>query len=149
MRTQLIQPVLVKPMENAMDGRHIATILVVDDERTVRNIAALLLQRHGYRTLQADSGMEAISICEEEKVDLVLSDVRMPGMDGIRLGNELRARHAELPVVFMSGYIPEECASSLSRSSVLSKPFTPVGLLEVVRRSLAESRVCRAGRHIS
>jgi CheY-like chemotaxis protein len=126
--THFTGPVGVRHIDGrAQRGSSLATILVVDDERPVRNVAELLLQRYGYRTLQAGSGAEAISICDAEGVDLVLSDVSMPGMDGFTLARELQRHHAGIPVVFMSGHIPDEFSPLQAKWAILRKPLLASG----------------------
>ena len=147
---QMTRPVPGKHFRGPVGDTHIdrraqcgfATILVVDDETVVRIVAEMLLQRCGYRTLQAGSGAEAISICDAEIVDLVLSDVGMPGMDGFTLARELQMRHPGVPVLFMSGYIPDEFSPTQSQSTILLKPFIADGLGQAVARSLAASQGC-------
>jgi CheY-like chemotaxis protein len=110
-------------------------ILVVDDEAPVRAIAALLLEQVGFRTLQAGSALEALAVCKLECFDLVLTDVQMPGMDGIELAREMTALHPDLPVVLMSGFAPE--AVEECRLPLIPKPFHGDTLIGGIRKVLA------------
>jgi two-component system cell cycle sensor histidine kinase/response regulator CckA len=98
------------------------TILLVEDEAPIRKITALVLERLGYRVQEASSGEEALRLAQEsrEKIDLLMTDVDMPGMNGRELAEVLRARDASLKVLFLSGH------TSVLHTEVacLQKPFT-------------------------
>jgi signal transduction histidine kinase/CheY-like chemotaxis protein len=116
------------------------TILVVEDERAVRQATRRSLERAGYRVLEAGCKREALAVAKGqiEKIDLLLTDLVMPGGSGKELSDELRAQRSNLPVLFMSGYFDEELASEqLSRSlDFLPKPFTREQLLTRTRHAL-------------
>jgi DNA-binding response OmpR family regulator len=78
------------------------TILVVDDDPDSREIAARLLQREGYRTHTADGGESCLAFVARERVDLVLLDVMMPGMDGFQVCSALRAQGYQIPVILLT-----------------------------------------------
>jgi CheY-like chemotaxis protein len=114
-----------------------STILVVDDNPSVRSITSLLLEQKGYLTLQADSGEQAMALVHRaEHIDLVLSDVQMPNMDGFELARELQADNPMLPIRFMSGMLPDYFSSHHDCPPILAKPFTLENLLRVVRSAL-------------
>ncbi|MGH7718953.1 MAG: response regulator, partial [Gemmatimonadaceae bacterium] len=81
-----------------------ATILVVDDDRAFRLSTAELLRQDGYDVFVAEDGIRAEAALSERRFDLMLLDVRMPGIDGISLVEVLRQRGAGLPILMMSGY---------------------------------------------
>ncbi len=83
------------------------TLLIVDDEPSIREAAADMLRSEGYNVLEASSGPEALEVCAEHqfKIDLLLTDLIMPGMTGRMLADILAARRAGLAVLFMSGHI--------------------------------------------
>jgi two-component system, cell cycle sensor histidine kinase and response regulator CckA len=113
------------------------TILLVEDEEAVRAFAARALASRGYTVLQAGSGLEALEIVEEQggKIDLVVSDVMMPEMDGPRMVSELRKRGVAAKVIFMSGYT-EDAFAHLPEGenfSFLPKPFSLKQLIEAVK----------------
>jgi two-component system cell cycle sensor histidine kinase/response regulator CckA len=115
------------------------TILLVEDEATVRAVAERALTRHGYAVLLAENGEAAIEILEREKrVDLMISDVVMPTMDGPTTAREARLRQPDLPILFISGYAEEQLRQSidLDRVAFLAKPFSVQKLAEAARDAL-------------
>ena len=104
-------------------------MLLVEDEDVVRNFAARALARQGYEVLEAGTGVEALEVMERErgKVDIVVSDVIMPEMDGPTLLKELRKTNPGLKFIFVSGYPDDAFKKSLDDNeaySFLPKPFT-------------------------
>ncbi|WP_029349024.1 ATP-binding protein [Bosea sp. 117] len=117
------------------------TLLLVEDEEAVRAFAARALASRGYQVLEAGSGIEALEVMVEHgsEVELVLSDVVMPEMDGPTLLKELRAANPDIKVIFMSGYAEEAFAKNLPEGAAfgfLPKPFTLKQLVETVKRTL-------------
>ena len=110
-----------------------ATLLLVEDEDVVRRLAAEMLRGAGYRVLEASNGAEAMAIAQDEElVDVLLSDVVMPGFSGPQVAQELRRDRPELRVLFMSGYTADAIASDgdlPANTAFLSKPFTRAALL--------------------
>ena len=115
-----------------------ATVLLVEDEEGIRVSAARALEAKGYRVLTADSGEEAADIFEAENgaVDLLLTDVIMPELDGPSLVRRLRVARPDLKVIFMSGYADGASADELGEDQFLAKPFTLKALAEAVKREL-------------
>lgn len=114
-----------------------ATILVVDDEPQVRQLASRALEREGYRVIEATDGLEALGLfTSDARIDLLVTDVRMPHTDGIVLAAALRRRYPHIPVLFMSGY-PR--GTEPAPEPFLAKPFELHVLCDSVRR-LLESR---------
>jgi two-component system cell cycle sensor histidine kinase/response regulator CckA len=114
------------------------TILLVEDEEAVRAFGARALASRGYTVLQAASGLEALEIVEqnEGKIDLVVSDVVMPEMDGPTMFGELRKRGVKAKVIFVSGYAEEAFAKNLPEGEdfgFLPKPFSLKQLIEAVK----------------
>jgi len=118
------------------------TILICEDEDAVRMFAARALENKGYTVLQAASGEEAMDILRDESqsVDLLVSDVVMPNMDGPALVEAARRIRPEMRIVFISGYAEEVFRQSLGQSSgefaFLPKPFSLKQLAETVKDSL-------------
>jgi two-component system cell cycle sensor histidine kinase/response regulator CckA len=108
-------------------------ILVVEDEAAVRRVASRILAGHGYEVVSAATPAEALQ--HAAAVDLVLSDVVLPGMSGGGLVTRLRETRPDLPVVFMSGYI-DPSDTLPPHAAFLGKPFTRADLLEQVARAL-------------
>lgn len=119
------------------------TILVVDDEDSIRNLAALILENDGHRVLKARHSDEALLILDSHKeiVHLLLTDVRMdPFMNGCELAKCTRLLRPEIHVLYISGYtnnamVQQEVEEA--RAAFLPKPFSPKDLVEKVRSVLA------------
>jgi two-component system cell cycle sensor histidine kinase/response regulator CckA len=126
-----------KPKEGELWGS--GTVLVVEDEPMVRSVAERALTRHGYKVIIADNGEDALEILGRgEEVDLLLSDVVMPGMDGPTMVREARKDRPDLKVLFMSGYAEEQLRNSINVENVsfLPKPFSVQELAEATKRAL-------------
>jgi CheY-like chemotaxis protein len=111
------------------------TVLLVEDEEVVRTVARRILDRSGYRVLEACDGREALEVAETAgPIDVVLTDVVMPQMTGPELVQAIMPSRPEAAVVFMSGY-PGDAIDRVAleeRAAFLAKPFTPEVLLETV-----------------
>lgn len=115
------------------------TILVVDDDVKVTAIVDGILRQNDFRVLKADSPSEAFAVLTREKVQLIISDVHMPGLPGPELLERLRQWGIETPVVFISGDLRLDTVDrslEVPRSSFLPKPFTAAELLIAVRTNL-------------
>ncbi|HEY0324837.1 MAG TPA: response regulator, partial [Allosphingosinicella sp.] len=131
-------PKLAKEVQNG-DWWGSGTILLVEDEAVVRAVAERALTRHGYTVLVAESGEEALEILRREgQVDLMVSDVVMPTMDGPTTVRHARETHPDLPILFISGYAEEQLRKSIDIDNVafLPKPFSVQQLAETVRDTL-------------
>ncbi|MBA3941879.1 MAG: hybrid sensor histidine kinase/response regulator [Sphingopyxis sp.] len=118
------------------------TILLVEDEDMVRAVAERALSRAGYTVVTASQGEEGIErFGTMDKVDLILSDVVMPTMDGPAMVRAMRARRPDLPVLFMSGYAEEQLRQSINIDDVafLPKPFSVAQLTEAVSAALDDA----------
>jgi two-component system cell cycle sensor histidine kinase/response regulator CckA len=110
------------------------TILLAEDESAIRNLVVFALQRDGYSVLPASDGAEAVELSRQYPgtIDLLLSDVRMPRMDGMQAAEVIRSERPEIRVLLMSGEfacgVPPQLQATLIR-----KPFLPMVLLERVR----------------
>ena len=109
-------------------------VLVVDDEPNVRSFVRTVLQRCGYMVLEAEDGVEAYELLKRLSGDiqLLVTDVQMPRMDGMTLGQKLRADYPKIEVLYMSGFVskPPEHIPGLH---FLSKPFRPDVLVRCVQ----------------
>lgn len=134
---QLAEP--VRPKEKPSELWGSGTILLVEDEDMVRSVAERALSRQGYDVVTATNGEEGLSILKDRaNIDLLISDVVMPVMDGPALGRQARALYPELPIVFMSGYAEEQLRQSIALENVefLPKPFSVQRLAEIVRDAM-------------
>ena len=129
-------------MAKAADLTGQGVILLVEDEEGLRGLNARGLSSRGYTVREAGNGLEAIEVLEKEgNVDLVVSDVVMPEMDGPTLLKELRARDPKIKFIFVSGYAEEAFAKNLPSNeqyAFLAKPFTLKQLVAQVKQTLAE-----------
>jgi PAS domain S-box-containing protein len=154
---QALEPLVQAPPPPAR--RTPATILLVEDEASLREIAQELLEASGYTVLTAANGAEALAVAEQQTSDsiqLLLTDVVMPGMSGPALAQTIRARWPDVSVVFMSGYSREAVQKHgllEAGARLLAKPFSLNTLVRSVEEALAgrtepgglcEPRVCEA-----
>ena len=79
-------------------------VLVVDDEANMRRVLSALVRREGFETVEAANGVAALEILNEEKVDAVLTDLKMPQMNGIELLAEVRRRRVGIPVILLTAH---------------------------------------------
>lgn len=119
-----------------------ATLLLVDDEETIRYINQEILTQSGYQTLLASTGEEALSIYSEraQKVDLIVLDLAMPGMGGARALAKLKELNPAVKVIIASGYLDAALTKELKRLGVnafLNKPYPLTKLVETVQEVLA------------
>ncbi|MBB4171127.1 PAS domain-containing sensor histidine kinase [Rhizobium sp. BK538] len=129
------------PAQQAEDLTGSAVILLVEDEEAVRRGGKRMLETRGYTVYEAGSGVEALDIMDEleGKVDIVVSDVVMPEMDGPSLLRELRKNYPDLKFIFVSGYAEDAFARNLppdSKFGFLPKPFSLKQLAVVVKETL-------------
>jgi two-component system, cell cycle sensor histidine kinase and response regulator CckA len=117
------------------------TVLLVEDEDAVRSFATRALESRGYNVLSANSGVEALSLIDENAggIDLVVSDVVMPEMDGPTLLKELRKRNPAIKIIFVSGYAEDAFKKNLAEDETfafLPKPFALKDLVQAVKDSM-------------
>ena len=117
------------------------TILVVDDEPTIRMLVAASLDGNGYRILEAADGTEALDLARREQLDLVLLDIAIPGVDGFEVCRRLKAEVApHMPVLLLTGFDQQshrERASQVGADGFVAKPFSPAALVTLIEHTLA------------
>lgn len=121
-------------------------ILVVDDDISCLGLLKRILKHEKFEVYDALSGEEALDILENQTVDLVISDLRMPGMSGVELLDELREWDGEIPVIFVSGWGKEKDwlqAVRANASALIEKPFHKDVLLKAVHTALQEKEALR------
>lgn len=121
----------------------LGNILIVDDDAGVRDSIGAVLRDEGFRVRYAGDGAEALARAGEQRPDLVLLDVWLPGMDGIQVLEQLRGGHEDLPVIVISGHGNIETAvraTKLGAVGFIEKPFTIEGLLQAVSGALDRAR---------
>jgi len=131
------KPKEIKPRDLTGKG----TVLLVEDEDAVRTFASRALRNKGYNVFEADSGEAALSLVDEHDghIDLLISDVVMPQMDGPTLVKEIRGRRHDMKIIFISGYAEDAFKKSLGKDEVFSflpKPFSLKQLAEKVKEVL-------------
>jgi PAS domain S-box-containing protein len=123
-----------------MNGK--GTILLVEDEELVRSLGRQILELCGYSVLEASNGQDALNICDKlgGEIDLLLTDVVMPGMTGIELGQKLSQRNSRIKILYTSGYTEAEALKGINwddQQQFLQKPFTPDLLAKKVSEVLS------------
>lgn len=136
------EPEKPAPRKPAPDHTGQGVILLVEDEDPVRAVNSRALSARGYTVLEAASGLDALRIIAEtaETIDLVVSDVVMPEMDGPTLLRELRKDQPNLKVIFVSGYAEDAFRKNLPDGedfNFLPKPFSLKQLVETVKETIA------------
>ncbi len=113
----------------------IKNILVVDDEENIREIITEFLDTLGYSVVSAKDGEEALRMCTKYSFDLVVTDIRMPKLNGLKLLQMLKQIFPNLPVILMTGYQPsksQEEAMTTKADAYLLKPFSLSSLREIL-----------------
>lgn len=115
------------------------TMLIIDDEAGVRLMVREMLREEGYRVLTACDGQEALTYLRAVHIDGILSDLRMPGMDGVAFARMVRTdpRYAHIPLLLMSAGSSQPAVPADWLSGFVPKPFTITALLDQVRTALA------------
>jgi PAS domain S-box-containing protein len=131
------------PKSRPVHGQEV--VLLVEDDPEVRRFTARALSSQGYRVLEAETGSAALTILEQERrrVDVVVTDIVMPVMGGIELGDKIRQRWPALPVLYVSGYskdLGRRSELTDSGEAFLAKPFSPSDLARKVREILDRAR---------
>lgn len=117
-------------------------LLLVDDDPSLLRLLTLRLEGEGYQVINADSAETALTLLAKQSVDVVLSDLRMPGLDGMSLFDEIAKRYKGVPVILMTahGSIPEAVAATQRGVfGFLTKPLNPAELRDVLQRALNQS----------
>lgn len=111
--------------------------MIVDDEAGVRRLVKSALERAGLRVIDAEDGIEALRLLETAKPDLLLTDIRMPRMDGIALAQEVAHRSPDMPILLMSGFADDPARTALAKTNgFIRKPFKPKALVQMVIQNL-------------
>ncbi len=135
-----------RPTEPSAEPRGFVRVLVVDDEDPLRRMLEILLRREGFTVLHADSGEAAIGVLEREDVDVVLSDVRMPGMGGLALVRWIREHRPGLTAIMMSAFGSIELAVEALHAGAydyVAKPFKQDEVVLALRKAEERERLRR------
>ncbi len=127
------------------------TILIVDDEKNYLVILSAVLEEEGFETLTANSGRKALEILKNSDVDLVLTDMKMPSMDGIELLENIKTKDSDLPVIMMTAYgTVEKAVEAMQKGAYnyILKPFENEKLIIYVNKAIAMYRVVKENRYL-
>ena len=128
---------------NQPDTRHpdrAFSVLVVDDEELILTLLDQVLEADGYRVRTAQSATRALELMKEEPADLVVSDIRMPGMDGLALSLQVRQDYPATRIILITGYLSDHSqgsAEEIGVEEILKKPFKTADFLQAVGRVAA------------
>lgn len=134
---------IAKPVESkallkairAAEEKIRATVLVVDDEKLLRDLLSQILKRDGLRVLTATDGREALDILESNQIALVISDISMPEMDGLELLGNVKERHPRIPVILVTGNVHKFYPDAILKNGAdgfIAKPFRNSEILKCV-----------------
>jgi DNA-binding NtrC family response regulator len=126
----------------ACHGSKETVILLAEDDVTLRNLIALMLSRNGYHVLTAVNGSEALEIFRKfaDTISLLLTDIDMPGISGVKLAAEIALLHPQMKIVMMSGAHDNVVLAGNVPHAFLSKPFIPPTLLKAIEEVLDGKR---------
>lgn len=119
-----------------MKTKNKTKILVVDDDRNLLDLLVDTLEAIGYQPIPAPGGVEALERLSDEKFDLIITDIKMPDIDGIQLLKKVRRYYPELPVLFITGVTAPEIIARALPDGVLAKPFRISHIEELIENTL-------------
>jgi two-component system chemotaxis response regulator CheY len=119
------------------------TILVVDDAMTIRNLAKLALGKSGYNILEAEDGVQGLAKLKSEKVDLIISDLNMPNMNGLEMAQAVKsdAAYKDIPIFMLTTEASQDIALKGKEIGIMAwivKPFVPEKLLAAVKKVIGD-----------
>lgn len=114
-----------------MDARKLETILVVDDEESIRGVVGEYFRRRGYEVITAGDGAEALDILQRGGIDCCFTDINMPGMNGLDLAERIHMTDRSLPVIVMTGYPSLDASIHTLRNGVVDFLIKPVNLKQM------------------
>ncbi len=135
--------ILLSKIKEILAKKH-RTVLIVDDEKTIRDILKITLEREGFNTVAVKTGVETLKILDSQHIDAVISDIQMDGMDGLELLKAIRSKHGELPVMMISGHSNKYSTTDMDMAGAdgyITKPFKNLEIIEAVRDILKSSPV--------
>lgn len=119
------------------------TILIVDDAMTIRNLAKLALGKSGYTIVEAEDGVQGLAKAKQEKVDLIISDLNMPNMNGLEMAQAIKAETSlkDIPIFMLTTEASQDIAIKGKEIGIMAwivKPFVPEKLLAAVKKVIGE-----------
>lgn len=122
--------------------RRQASVLVVDDESFIRQILSRMVSREGYEVHQATDGKDALKLLADHPCQIVISDIKMPNMDGIELLAEIKTNHSTVSVILITAYAGEYSADdaiAAGADAFITKPFKNIEIAETLRKVLIKN----------
>jgi CheY-like chemotaxis protein len=122
------------------------TILVVDDEELVRNLVVTLLAKLGHSYITAADGVDALDRIKRHKIDAVITDIKMPNMDGVALTTEILKQYPGLPIMAMTAFDDEYSAGgaiSAGAREFIKKPFSPEEFFAQLQKMISDSETIK------
>jgi CheY-like chemotaxis protein len=122
------------------------TILVVDDEELVRNLVVTLLSKSGHSSITAVDGVDALDRMKGNRIDAVITDIKMPNMDGVALTTEILKRYPGLPILVMTGFGEEYSAGAAIAAGAreyIKKPFSPNEFFSQLQKMIEDSETIK------
>ena len=119
-------------------------VLIVDDEAVIRKGLLRVMQGRGYHAESAESGFEAIEKLQKTPFNIVITDLKMPGMDGIEVLKAIKILQPDVPVIIITGYSTVDTAVDAMKNGAfdyIAKPFTPDQVIEMVEKALEQRTV--------
>lgn len=135
-------------MSSAQPPARPATVLVIDDDDLVRGLIVHALGAAGYAVIEASDGLKGVELARTQPVDLVVTDLVMPGQEGVETILTLRRERPRLPIIAISGGVTNsklylDIAAKIGAKRVLPKPFAPRELIALIQQVLAEDAASR------
>ena len=127
------------------------TILIVDDEKNYTAVLSAVLEEEGFETLTANSGQEALQLCEKEEISLVLSDMKMPAMDGLELLEKIKKKAPDMPVIIMTAHgTVDKAVEAMQKGAYtfILKPFENERLVMYAHKALELQRLVNDNRRL-
>ena len=124
--------------------RNEAHILVIDDEEAMRDSCQQTLLREGNKVEVAEDGIIGLAVLEKESFDVVILDLKMPGLSGMEVLKKIKEKDPEIVVIVITGYATVDSAVEAMKSGAydfVPKPFTPDSLRVIVRRALEKRKL--------
>jgi len=124
--------------------KELVTVLLVEDEGALIEIEKEILEENGYKTLCASNGVEALDLLSKNKVDVLISDIIMPNMDGYHLAEIVLSKYPEVKIQFISGYTGQTeitYKKIFKNIDILYKPFTSINLIGRIKKLVANTNI--------
>lgn len=119
------------------------SVLIVDDERSMRDFLKILLEKEGHKVAIAESGKKALEILDNQEVDVIVSDIRMPGMTGIELLGAVKEKYPDLPIIMITAFAsPDDAVLAMKNGAFdyITKPFNVDEIKSVIASATSKTQ---------